>query len=69
MSWAVPEHLVYELPERRRLECEIRKISGGPGMLEVVLLAGGTNRSVQRTNMVEGTIRLSYTSGGLVTSG
>jgi hypothetical protein len=61
----VPERHVYH-PADDKLECEIHKRGGG--VLEVVLVAGSSVRSVQRTDAQKGTINFAYSSGGLSSS-
>ena len=57
----VPESFHYDLQDRQKLECEIRKRGTGTSTLKVVLTAPGT-RIVQLTNA--GTIHLTYTEDG-----
>jgi hypothetical protein len=65
ISGRVPERYDYH-PGGDKLECEIRKESGGA--LEVVLTAGSKVRSVQQTNAQKSTINFIYSSGGISSS-
>lgn len=65
ISGRVPERHVYH-PADDELECEIRK--QGSGALEIVLVAGNSVRSVQRTDAQKVTINFAYSSGGLSSS-
>jgi hypothetical protein len=55
----VPQRYAFDLVGGSSFSCRIQKQSG-PGNLRVILLAGGTTRSVQQTNAQGGTITVSY---------
>jgi hypothetical protein len=59
LSGQVPKRFAFYL-KGRQLSCRIEKRDGGPGNLEVVLVAGEATRSVQQTNAPGGVIRVSY---------
>jgi hypothetical protein len=61
----VPARYVYE-SVAEELECEIRK--RGVGALEVVLAAGNSVRSVQRTSAPGGTINFAYSGSSISSS-
>jgi hypothetical protein len=59
LSGQVPKRFAFYL-KGRQLTCRIEKQDGGPGDLEVILVAGEATRSVQQTNAPGGVIRVSY---------
>lgn len=61
MSGEVPQSFEFAL-DGRELECGIRK--QGAGNLKITF-AAGNNRSVQRTNAPDATVRLTYSGGGV----
>jgi hypothetical protein len=60
-----PESYAFKL-RGKKLECEIRK--EGEGVLEVVIAAGESIRSVQRTHAREGTLRFAFSGGSIFSS-
>ncbi len=61
----VPARYIFH-PRGGKLECEIRK--EGSGALEIVLAAGSSVRSVQRTDAQNSTVNFTYSNGGLSSS-
>jgi hypothetical protein len=59
LSGQVPKRFEFDL-KGRQLSCRIEKQDGGKGDLKVVLVAGGTTRSVQQTNSPGDIIKVSY---------
>ncbi len=62
LSGRVPERYAFD-PGREGLSCRIQKQDRGEGSLKVILIADGTTRSVQQTNVRGGVIKLSYKGG------
>jgi hypothetical protein len=59
LSGQVPKRYAFDL-KGRLLSCRIEKRDGGTGDLKVVLVAGGSTRSVQQTNTPGGVINVAY---------
>ena len=59
LSGQVPKRFKFDL-KGRQLSCRIEKRDDKAGDLKVVLIAGGTTRSVQQTNTPGGAIKVSY---------
>jgi len=60
LAGRVPKRYAYDGLGGRSLSCRIQKQSAGRGNLRVILLAGGSTRSVQQTTTRGGTISVTY---------
>jgi hypothetical protein len=59
LSGRIPKRYAFD-PRDQRLSCRIEKRDEAGGNLRVILVAGGTTRSVQQTNTRGGVINVSY---------